>query len=84
MIYALFNEPFFLEFTGFNPNYSQSPFNNGMSPPPVPPLPTSNNSNNTSPANIFAQMKSGTFAADQNGSNSQPSGAFLQLILILW
>ncbi|KAF5387639.1 hypothetical protein D9615_000383 [Tricholomella constricta] len=64
------------QFTGFNPNFGQSPFNNSISPPlPVPPLPSSLPSspsvtNNTSPANIFAQMKSGTFATDSN--NNQP------------
>ncbi|RDB22766.1 Actin cytoskeleton-regulatory complex protein SLA1 [Hypsizygus marmoreus] len=59
------------QFTGFNPNFGQSPFNSASSPPPpIPPLPS--NTNNTSPANIFAQMKSGTFATDNN-SNPQPS-----------
>ncbi|KAF9462614.1 hypothetical protein BDZ94DRAFT_1260849 [Collybia nuda] len=60
------------QFTAFN--YNQSPFNTAISPSSVPPLPTSNHSNNTSPANVFAQMKSGTFAADQNGS--QPSDKY--------
>lgn len=42
--------------------YGQSPFGNAFAaPPPVPPLPSNNNTNNTNPANIFAQMKSGTF-----------------------
>ncbi|KAG5646618.1 hypothetical protein DXG03_002922 [Asterophora parasitica] len=68
------------QFTGFNPNFGQSPFNNTISPPPpVPPLPlslplslpSSPATNNTSPANIFAAMKSGTFATD-NGNNNQP------------
>ncbi|KAJ8523034.1 hypothetical protein ONZ45_g480 [Pleurotus djamor] len=53
--------------TGFNPGFGQLPMQS--SPPP---LPTSNPTNNTSPANIFAQMKSGTFAAD---SNSDPQSA---------
>jgi actin cytoskeleton-regulatory complex protein SLA1 len=35
-----------------------------MASPPVPSNPT----NNTSPANVFAQMKSGTFANDYDGS----------------
>ncbi|RDX55445.1 hypothetical protein OH76DRAFT_1396833 [Lentinus brumalis] len=60
--------------TGFNPGYGQSPFGgNGYSatpPPPAPPLP-SQSSVNTNPANIFAQMKSGTFAQDEPG----PQGA---------
>ncbi|KAJ6599097.1 hypothetical protein DFH09DRAFT_1130110 [Mycena vulgaris] len=54
-------------------NNNQSPFNNPSqfnntngfsSPPPVPPLPSS--ATNTTPANIFAQMKSGTFGAEDN------------------
>ena len=57
-----------LDPTGFNPGFGQSPFGgNGFNasapPPPVPPLP-SQPSVNTNPANIFAQMKSGTFAQD--------------------
>ncbi|KAJ7179165.1 hypothetical protein C8R46DRAFT_1072719 [Mycena filopes] len=63
--------------TGFGQspfNNNQSPFNNPApfnnnngfsSPPPVPPLPSSNTTN-TNPANIFAQMKSGTFGAEDN------------------
>nr|GAT54095.1 predicted protein [Mycena chlorophos] len=55
--------------TGFA---AQSPFNNpGYSSPP--PLPASPPPNNTSPANIFAQMKSGTFGAEDNAS--APQGA---------
>jgi hypothetical protein len=57
--------------TGYNPGFGQSPFNNQASPPPIPPLPSSV-SNNTSPANIFAQMKSGTFASgSENGPQPQ-------------
>ena len=51
--------------TGFG-----SPFANAAPPPPVPPLP-SQPAVNTNPANIFAQMKSGTFAQD----DSAPQGA---------
>ncbi|KAK0206793.1 hypothetical protein DFS33DRAFT_1381887 [Desarmillaria ectypa] len=56
--------------TGMNPGFGQ--FGNGMSspPPPVPPLP---NNNNTNPANIFAQMKSGTFAQD---NEPRPAAAY--------
>jgi len=55
--------------TGFNPGFGQSPFNTSVSPPPVPPLPPASN---TSPANIFAQMKSGTFAtSNENGPQPQ-------------
>ncbi|KAJ7180015.1 hypothetical protein C8R43DRAFT_971374 [Mycena crocata] len=53
---------------GQSPFNNPSQFNNGFSsPPPVPPLPSSaNNNTNTTPANIFAQMKSGTFGAEDN------------------
>jgi actin cytoskeleton-regulatory complex protein SLA1 len=44
---------------------SASPFGGGMSSPPPLPTSPSNNTNNTNPANIFAQMKSGTFANDE-------------------
>ncbi|KAG7449383.1 uncharacterized protein BT62DRAFT_1002954 [Guyanagaster necrorhizus] len=55
--------------TGMNSGFGQ--FGNGMSsPPPVPPLP---NANNTNPANIFAQMKSGTFAQD---NEPRPASSF--------
>ena len=62
------------EYTGFNPNFAQSPFGNGATPPPVPPLPASFSTvtKDTSPANIFAQMKSGTFA-NEDATNTQPS-----------
>jgi hypothetical protein len=57
---------FHVEMTGFNPPLNQSMFGPGpASPPPLP----SNPSNSTSPANVFAQMKSGTFAND----NDNPS-----------
>ncbi|KAG6919410.1 hypothetical protein DXG01_006293 [Tephrocybe rancida] len=66
------------QFTGFNPNYGQSPFNNPSPPsfntPPSFPPPASTPTTNTSPANIFAQMKSGTFANDNN-TNTQPQSA---------
>ncbi|KAF9259485.1 hypothetical protein L218DRAFT_963517 [Marasmius fiardii PR-910] len=63
--------------TGFNSGFGQSPFNTISSPPPVPPLPSSmpNNHTDTSPANIFAQMKSGTFASD-NSSTPQSSDKY--------
>ncbi|CCM04043.1 uncharacterized protein FIBRA_06201 [Fibroporia radiculosa] len=47
--------------TGYASGFGQSPFGNGASSPPAPP---SQPAMNTSPANIFAQMKSGTFASD--------------------
>lgn len=63
------------EFTGFNPNVGPSVPNN-FTLPPVPPLPisvpNSNGNNNTSPANVFAQMKSGTFA---NEDHTQPQSS---------
>lgn len=62
----------FVDPTGFNPGFGQSPFGNPSSPPPMPPFPSSA-SNNTSPANIFAQMKSGTFASG-NENEPQPQG----------
>ncbi|KAM5540360.1 hypothetical protein V8D89_005818 [Ganoderma adspersum] len=54
--------------TGFNPGVNigfGSPFANPAPPPPVPPVP-SQPPVNTNPANIFAQMKSGTFAQDDS------------------
>lgn len=61
--------------TGFNPGFGQSPFNNPMSPPPsLPPPSAPSNNNNTSPANIFAQMKSGTFASENDALHPQPAG----------
>ncbi|TDL29192.1 hypothetical protein BD410DRAFT_779523 [Rickenella mellea] len=58
--------------TGFpsNPNmnfgYNNSAFNQMASPPPIPPVPPlpSSTTNTVTPANIFAQMKSGTFGSD--------------------
>ncbi|KAG5637779.1 hypothetical protein H0H81_003280 [Sphagnurus paluster] len=65
------------QFTGFNPNFGQSPFNNTISSPPLPPLQSPPATNNTSPANIFAQMKSGTFATDNNNTlQPQQPGEF--------
>ncbi|KAF8845883.1 hypothetical protein BDN67DRAFT_961539 [Paxillus ammoniavirescens] len=66
--------------TGFSP-FGQSPFNNVVSTPPVPSLPLSRTSNNsasstTSPANIFAQMKSGTFASGNEQSEPQQAGKY--------
>ncbi|EJD00905.1 uncharacterized protein FOMMEDRAFT_141675 [Fomitiporia mediterranea MF3/22] len=71
--------------TGFNPGFNQI-----ASPPPpvppIPPLPTNNAPNNTAPANVFAQMKAGTFANDnapQSGNKydalrPQPTGWNMQ------
>ncbi|TCD70400.1 cytoskeletal protein binding protein [Steccherinum ochraceum] len=50
--------------TGFNPGFGQSPFNNPIPSPPQPQSPQ----NNTNPANIFAAMKSGTFASDNSNA----------------
>ena len=70
-----------VEFTGFNPNAGLFTSNN-FTAPPVPPLPSSvansNGSNNTSPANVFAQMKSGTFANEES-SQPQSSGSLTDL-----
>lgn len=55
--------------------FAQSPFNNPASPPPVPPMPSGNpNTNSTSPANVFASMKSGTFAKDEDHNLPQSAG----------
>ncbi|KAI6105621.1 hypothetical protein F5141DRAFT_139555 [Pisolithus sp. B1] len=63
------------------PPLGQSPFNSVMSTPsPATLMPYSqppNNSNpSTSPANIFAQMKSGTFATDNDHSAPQQAGKY--------
>ncbi|KAF9481963.1 hypothetical protein BDN70DRAFT_829987 [Pholiota conissans] len=59
------------QMTGFNPPLGPSIFGPGpASPPPLP----SNPSNNTSPANIFAQMKSGTFANDNDNTHGSNPG----------
>ena len=56
-------DQYFADPTGFNPGMGMGNFNNGMSSPP--PLPQQQSpQKDTSPANIFAQMKSGTFAAE--------------------
>ncbi|GBE79439.1 hypothetical protein SCP_0206380 [Sparassis crispa] len=49
--------------TGFNPGFGQLPFSNGVSSPP--PAPPASSVASTSPANVFAQMKSGTFATNE-------------------
>ncbi|KAH7887775.1 hypothetical protein F5I97DRAFT_1935845 [Phlebopus sp. FC_14] len=59
--------------------YGQSPFNNALSSsPPIPSRPftqlSSNSGSNTSPANVFAQMKSGTFAVDNERPGPQLAG----------
>ncbi|EAU84759.2 hypothetical protein CC1G_00278 [Coprinopsis cinerea okayama7 len=46
--------------TGFNPSMNSGNFNNFSNIPPVPPLP-STQVKDTSPASVFASMKSGTF-----------------------
>lgn len=58
--------------TGFNPGFGQSPFITSMS---LPPLPLAPPTSNTSPANVFAQMKSGTFATS-NENGPQPQGNY--------
>lgn len=55
--------------TGYNPSFNQFQ----SQPPPVPPLPQT--SANAAPANIFAQMKAGTFASDEDGG-PQPSDKY--------
>ena len=65
-----------LDVTGFNPSFGQAP--SPLSVPPVPPLPpmatnSNANANSTAPANVFAQMKSGTFAQDNAPQPSSKS-----------
>jgi len=60
--------------SSFNPGFGQLPINNGMFSPPVPSL-SSTAPSSTSPANIFAQMKSGTFATG-NDTSPQPSDKY--------
>lgn len=55
--------------TGFNSGFGQSPFGNGMASPAPPPQ---NTVTNTSPANVFAQMKSGNFASDDQSGPQSP------------
>lgn len=67
-----------LDPTGFNSGYGQSPYGSGItSPPPAPAPPPAQN---TSPANIFAQMKSGTFA---NESAPQNAGSYFLVLRAL-
>ncbi|KAG2156026.1 hypothetical protein DEU56DRAFT_723571 [Suillus clintonianus] len=58
--------------------FVHSPFNNVVStPPPVPSLYSQpNTSSNTAPANIFAQMKSGTFASGNEHSGPQQAETY--------
>ncbi|KIK48839.1 hypothetical protein CY34DRAFT_797622 [Suillus luteus UH-Slu-Lm8-n1] len=58
--------------------FTQSPFNNmASSPPPIPSIYSQpNTSSNTAPANIFAQMKSGTFASGNEHSGPQPAETY--------
>jgi hypothetical protein len=60
-----------LEPTGFNPQMNMSPFSNSATHSPAP---SSNSVQDTSPANVFAQMKSGTFANEDN-----PNGWFQEI-----
>ncbi|KAF8655285.1 hypothetical protein AX16_003184 [Volvariella volvacea WC 439] len=59
------------QFTSINP-----PLNNTILPSPVPPLPNTQNTTNTSPANVFAQMKSGTFATENDPSTPQSADRY--------
>ncbi|KAG2118784.1 uncharacterized protein F5147DRAFT_801061 [Suillus discolor] len=61
-----------------NTTMQQSPFNNVVSsPPPIPSsYSQSNTSSNTTPANIFAQMKSGTFASGNEHSGPQQAETY--------
>lgn len=67
------------------PPFGQSTFNSMISTPsPTPsvpyPQPQSSSNASTSPANIFAQMKSGTFAADNDHTTPQQASE-LSLLL---
>ncbi|KAG1779731.1 hypothetical protein EV702DRAFT_965519, partial [Suillus placidus] len=61
-----------------NTTMQPSPFNNVVSsPPPVPSIYSQPNfSSNTTPANIFAQMKSGTFASGNEHSGPQQAETY--------
>ena len=60
---------------GFNPSFSQPSFNNGgLAPPSAPPQ------KDHSPANVFAQMKSGTFG---NDAAPQPAGMYMKAYLLM-
>src|SRR5271155_381022 len=69
----------FIEPTGFNASANSSLFSTPNGPTSFMPPPTS--TNNTSPANVFAQMKSGTFANDNDNNHNvglgPHSGTFL-------
>ncbi|CAL1701025.1 unnamed protein product [Somion occarium] len=54
--------------TGFNAGFGQSPFNQSISPAPPAQPP-----NDTSPANVFAKMKSGTFGTNDNSTPQSTS-----------
>lgn len=63
------------------PPFGQSAFNSMISTPsPTPsvpyPQPQSSSNASTSPANIFAQMKSGTFAADNDHTTPQQANKY--------
>jgi hypothetical protein len=54
------------------------------SPPPVPSIYSQpNTSSNTTPANIFAQMKSGTFASGNEHSGPQQAGEHHHSVLCI-
>jgi len=57
--------------TSFNPGFGQLQMNHVATTPPAPIA-----VNNTSPANIFAQMKSGTFATENDGSQPQAANKY--------
>lgn len=60
--------------TGFNPGMGASPLGNGFaSQPPQP----QSNTVDTSPANVFAKMKSGAFGSD-SGADPQAAGMSLE------
>lgn len=61
-----------LTFTEPTGVFAHSPFNNPASPPPMPS--GNSNTNSTTPANVFASMKSGTFAKDEDHSVPQSAG----------
>ena len=71
-----------LDPTGFNPGLGPQSFNSGYTPPPPPPPLPSFIPDATSPANVFAQMKSGALISStpsSSSSNVSPADVFASM-----